>query len=74
MQGLAEGRLKEGFGIGTAAVISPVGIIAHKGQKIEIGNGKIGPLAERLYDTITGIQYGQIEDRFGWTHPVTLHS
>lgn len=74
MQASADGRLKEVFGSGTAAVISPVGLIAHKGQKIEIGNGKIGPLAERLYDTITGIQYGQIEDRFGWIHPVTLHS
>ena len=74
MQASADGRLKEVFGSGTAAVISPVGLIAHKGQKIEIGNGKIGPLAERLYHNITGIQYGQIEDRFGWTYPITLHS
>lgn len=74
MQASADGHLKEVFGSGTAAVISPVGRIAHKGQEITISDGKIGQLAERLYDTITGIQYGQLEDPFDWVHPVSIES
>jgi branched-chain amino acid aminotransferase len=61
-----KGSLKEVFGSGTAAVISPVGEIHHEGQKIIINNNKIGPLAQKLYDEITGIQYGERPDKFGW--------
>lgn len=66
------GSLKEVFGSGTAAVISPVGLIEHNGEKIEIGTGKIGDFAKRLFDEITGIQYGRIEDRHGWVHSVKV--
>ncbi len=66
------GTLKEVFGSGTAAVISPVGLIHHKGQTIEIGENKIGPLAKRLFDEITDIQYGRKEDTHGWVHSVTV--
>ncbi|MEO1021191.1 MAG: branched-chain amino acid aminotransferase [Bacteroidota bacterium] len=68
----ASGTLEEVFGSGTAAVISPVGTIAHKGEEISIGNGTIGPLAKRMYDEITGLQYGTVEDTHGWIHPVYL--
>lgn len=61
-----EGSLKEAFGTGTAAVISPVGEIHHGGKKIIINNNNIGPLSQKLYDTITDIQYGRVEDRFDW--------
>src|SRR4030043_1879177 len=54
-----EGRLKEVFGTGTAAVISPVGEIHDGDQHIIVNDGKIGPLSQRLYDEITGIQYGE---------------
>ena len=57
MQASVDGHLQEVFGSGTAAVISPVGRIAHKGQEITISSGKIGQLAKRLHDTITGIQW-----------------
>jgi len=74
MQASVDGHLQEVFGSGTAAVISPVGRIAHKGQEITISSGKIGQLAKRLHDTITGIQYGQLEDPFDWAHPVNIQS
>ena len=60
------GKLNEAFGTGTAAVISPIGTLNSSGEIIEINNGQIGPVAQRLYDTITGIQYGRIEDKYGW--------
>ena len=66
------GTLKEVFGSGTAAVISPVGLIHHEGKKIDIGIGSIGDFAKRLYDEITGIQYGTIEDRHNWIHSVKV--
>jgi branched-chain amino acid aminotransferase len=63
-----EGKLKEAFGSGTAAVISPVGEIHHNKKRIIINKGKIGPLSQKLYDEITGIQYGEKVDRPGWCH------
>ncbi|NNK96865.1 MAG: branched chain amino acid aminotransferase, partial [Desulfobacterales bacterium] len=66
-----QGTLKEVFGSGTAAVISPVGKIKFKGKEITIGNGNVGPLAARLFDELMAIQYGRIGDPFGWIMPVT---
>jgi branched-chain amino acid aminotransferase len=65
-----KGSLKEVFGTGTAAVISPVGLIQHKDTTIKINNGKPGSLALKLYDTITGIQYGEKPDKFGWIYKI----
>lgn len=62
----ANGQLKEVFGTGTAAVISPVGELNWNGNAITISDGKIGPVSHRLYDTMTGIQYGKLPDPFGW--------
>ncbi len=61
------GTLKEVFGTGTAAVISPVGELAYRGEKMVIGGGQIGPLTQRLYDAIVGIQYGKAADPHHWT-------
>ena len=60
------GRLNEAFGTGTAAVVSPVGALCWNGEKLIINNGEIGPVAQKLYDTLTGIQYGELQDDFGW--------
>lgn len=60
------GTLDEAFGTGTAAVISPVGLIRYKDVDYEIGGGKMGPITKWLYDTITGIQYGTAPDPYGW--------
>ena len=61
------GTLEEVFGTGTAAVISPVGELSYKGQRMAINGGKIGPTTQRLYDTIVGIQYATAPDTRGWT-------
>ena len=61
------GQLKEAFGTGTAAVISPIGQLKWDDHVMEINNGKIGEISQRLYDTITGIQWGNIEDTMHWT-------
>jgi branched-chain amino acid aminotransferase len=63
----ANGTLEEAFGTGTAAVISPIGELNWNGKAIEINNGKIGELSSKIYDSITGIQSGKLEDKFGWT-------
>ncbi|MCA1012235.1 branched-chain amino acid aminotransferase [Halobacillus halophilus] len=62
-----EGKLEEAFGAGTAAVISPVGEFNWLGKKMVINNHEIGPVAQKLYDTVTGIQRGRKEDDYGWT-------
>jgi branched-chain amino acid aminotransferase len=61
------GTLAEVWGTGTAAVISPVGELAYQRERMVIGGGKIGPLTQRLYDAIVGIQYGRAPDPDGWT-------
>ena len=60
------GMLKESFGSGTAAVISPVGLITYKGKDMEINGGKMGEITSFLYDKITGIQSERYADEFGW--------
>ncbi len=60
------GDLEEMFGTGTAAVISPVGELLIGDTHIKINGGKIGPVSQKLYDTLTGIQWGRIEDTRGW--------
>lgn len=62
-----QGTLEEVFGTGTAAVISPVGELKWNDEKIIINNGEIGEVSQMLYDTLTGIQNGSLEDTFGWT-------
>ena len=62
----AAGRLKEVFGAGTAAVISPVGEIKYGDQVITINENQTGPVAQKYYNAITDIQYGKAEDPLGW--------
>ena len=66
------GTLKEMWGTGTAAVVSPVGELGYKGQKIVINGGKTGALTQKLYDAIVGIQYGETNDAHGWTEVVAV--
>lgn len=61
------GALEEVFGTGTAAVISPVGKLRYKDSVMTIGDGGIGELSQKLYDTVTGIQWGKIADELSWT-------
>ncbi|OEH84542.1 branched chain amino acid aminotransferase [Desulfuribacillus stibiiarsenatis] len=64
-QAYQSGILEEAFGTGTAAVISPIGELSWNGENIELGK-EVGELAKKVYDTITGIQTGKVEDAFGW--------
>ena len=60
------GALKEAWGTGTAAVISPIGEMGWEDKHVVVNGGKIGPLAQKLYDTLTGIQWGTRPDPHGW--------
>ena len=62
-----EGRLREAFGSGTAAVISPIGELKWDDKVMTINNGEIGAISQHLYDTLTGIQWGKLPDPYGWT-------
>lgn len=62
-----EGKLEEVFGTGTAAVISPVGELRYKDDVVVINDNKTGELTQKLYDTLTGIQWGRIADDYNWT-------
>ena len=63
----ADGKLEEALCVGTAAVICPIGELTYEGREYVINNGEIGSLAHRLYDTLTGIQWGTLPDPHGWT-------
>jgi branched-chain amino acid aminotransferase len=65
------GRLSEVFGMGTAAVISPVSELAYKDEKLAIGDGKVGPLAQRLFDDISAVQRGLKPDPHGWVAEIS---
>lgn len=65
---LADGKLEEAWGCGTAAVVSPIGELCYKDTKYIINNGAIGPVTQSLYDTLTGIQWGDIADPYGWVY------
>ena len=71
-----DGSLEEAWGTGTAAVISPIGQIQYEGKNYYLGGNtsermdRIGPLTQKLYDTLTGIQWGKIPDPSGWIEPV----
>lgn len=65
-----KGQLKEAFGTGTAAVISPIGELKWGDKVMKINNGEIGPISHRLYNDLTGIQWDKIEDKFGWIQTV----
>ncbi|MBY0120444.1 branched-chain amino acid aminotransferase [Bacillus sp. S/N-304-OC-R1] len=65
-QASLDGTLEEAFGTGTAAVISPIGELFWKNEKMIVNNGETGTLTKKLYDTLTGIQNGTQPDPFGW--------
>lgn len=65
---MEDGTLEEAWGCGTAAVVSPIGELCYKDTKFIINDGKIGEVTQMLYDTLTGIQWGKCEDKYGWTY------
>lgn len=65
---LENGKLEEAWGCGTAAVVSPIGKLAYRDKEYEVCGGKIGEVTQKLYDILTGIQWGKIEDPFNWVY------
>ena len=61
-----EGRLTEAFACGTAAVITPIGTVKGREESFTIGNGKAGPVAQRLRSLLVDIQRGNSNDAHGW--------
>jgi branched-chain amino acid aminotransferase len=66
LNGAENGRLQEAFGTGTAVVISPVGDFCYKDRCVKLGDGKPGELTMKLYNSLTGIQYGRQPDLHNW--------
>ncbi len=69
-EALEAGTLEEAWGCGTAAVVSPIGELCYQDKIYTVNGGKIGEVTQHLYDTLTGIQWGKVEDSFGWTMPL----
>lgn len=69
-EGAQNGALEEAFGTGTAAVVSPVGELIWQDKHIVVNDGKMGEVTQKLYTTLTDIQYGRAEDKFGWTYEI----
>ena len=67
---MKSGALEEAWGCGTAAVVSPIGMLAYENEEYVVGNGKIGEVTQKLYDILTGIQWGKIDDAYGWVHKI----
>jgi hypothetical protein len=64
---LENGTLEEAWGTGTAAVVSPIGNLFYQVKEYTVSDNKIGELTQKLYDNLTGIQWGKIEDKHGWS-------
>ena len=60
------GAMEEAWGTGTAAVVSPIGELAEGDEKVIINNNEIGPVTQKLYDELTGIQWGRNADPHDW--------
>ncbi len=69
-EAMKNGTLEEAWGCGTAAVISPIGLLQYKDKGYEINNQQTGEVTKRLYDELTGIQWGKKEDKYNWTYKV----
>ena len=66
LDGVENGRITEAFGTGTAVVISPVAQFTYKGRTVVLNDGQTGTITQKLYDTLSGIQYGRRDDPHGW--------
>jgi branched-chain amino acid aminotransferase len=72
LDGIRSGRVTEVFGCGTAAVIAPVGKFGYRGEEYVINDYQVGPVARRLYDELTGIQFGLRPDPYGWIYTIRV--
>jgi branched-chain amino acid aminotransferase len=73
LRDIKSGAISEVFGMGTAAVIAPVGKFGYKGADYIVNNNEAGPVANDLYKRLTDLQYGRAPDPFGWTMTIKAH-
>jgi len=74
LRDVEDGKVTEAFGIGTGAVIAPVGRFGYQGRDYALGTGESGPVAQQLFKGLTDIQYGRAPDPYGWTRLVKVAS
>ena len=67
MRDVESGRITEAFGMGTGAIIAPVGSLGYRGKNYKLASGEPGPVARKLFNRLTDIQYGRVADPYGWT-------
>lgn len=67
VEAMENGTLEEAWGCGTAAVVSPIGQLYYNGKEYVINDNKIGAVTQELFDLLTGIQWGKVNDEYGWT-------
>ena len=67
MEGCKNGTVQEAFMCGTAAVVTPIGGFVRGEEKVVVNHNKIGEMTQKVYDELTGVQWGLKEDKFGWT-------
>ena len=72
LRDIKSGAITEAFGMGTAAVVAPIGSFGFHNEKIQVGTGQSGPVAEHIRQVLTDIQYGNIPDPYGWTQTITV--
>ena len=70
LRDIERGHVTEVFAMGTGAVIAPVGRLGYRGHDYVIQGNQPGPVAQRIYQELTDIQYGRTADRYGWTRMV----
>ncbi|MCP5106920.1 MAG: branched-chain amino acid aminotransferase [bacterium] len=70
VEGIEAGKVTEIFGAGTAAVISPVGMLSYEDKEYTVNNNETGTFSQMFFDTLTGIQYGELDDKYNWVHTV----
>lgn len=68
--GIATGKVTEAFGAGTAAVVTPVGVIGWRGKDHTVGDGNPGPVTRHFYESLTGMQWGRVPDPYGWVRTI----
>jgi branched-chain amino acid aminotransferase len=71
LRDIERGAITEAFGLGTGAVIAPLGRIGYLGKDYTVGDG-IGPVSQHIYQTLTDIQHGRVSDPYGWTYEINI--
>jgi branched-chain amino acid aminotransferase len=70
LEGARNGRVTEAFGVGTAAVVTPIGTIGYKDEDYVVTGDHVGPVAKKIHRVLTDIQWGRQKDTFGWMRVV----